>query len=96
MTVESLSAVRAQRINRNSVAIFVNIPENTATENNLSNTPGNIFNTDEILIQANNKPASVITEKGSKIFHFLTSGKKNENITATACCNAADQLLPLF
>jgi hypothetical protein len=95
MIVESLSVVRAQRINRNSVATFINMPENTATENNLSDTPGNILNTDESGIQANNKHDSVITEKESKNVHVLTSREKSENITPTACCTAADQLLPL-
>ena len=42
-----MSVARA-RINRNTAAIFVNMPENIATENNLSDTPGNIFNTDEV------------------------------------------------
>jgi hypothetical protein len=59
MAAESLSVVRVQRINRNIVAIFFNIPENIATENNLFNTPGNIFNTDESGIRASNKPDSV-------------------------------------
>jgi len=95
MIAESLSVVRAQRINRNSAATFFNMPENTATENNLSDTPGNILNTDKSGIQANNKPDSVITEKGSKNVHVLTSREKRENITPTACCTAAGQLLPL-
>jgi hypothetical protein len=69
MIAESLSVVRAQRINRNSVATFFSMPENTVTGNSLSDTPGNILNTDESGIQANNKPDSVITEKRSKILH---------------------------
>jgi hypothetical protein len=85
-----VSVVRAQRINRNTAATFFNLPENTATENSLSNTPANIFNTDESGIQANEEPDSVITEKGPKNVHVLTSGEKSENITATACCNGAD------
>jgi len=40
------------------------MPKNIVTENSLSSTPGNIFNADESGIQANNKPDSVITEKG--------------------------------
>jgi hypothetical protein len=55
------------------------MPENTATGNKLSNTPGNIFNTDGSGIQANNKLYSVITEKGSKNVHVLISGEKCEN-----------------
>jgi hypothetical protein len=39
------------------------------TENNLFDSPGNIFNMDESGIEANNKPASVITGKESKSVH---------------------------
>jgi hypothetical protein len=63
------------------------MPEKLVTENNLSERPWNIFNTDESGIQANNKTESVITEKGSSNVHVLTSGEKSENVRATACCN---------
>jgi hypothetical protein len=42
--------------------------EKEATENNLSDKPGNIFNIDGSGIQINNEPGSVIKEKGSKMF----------------------------
>jgi len=67
-----------------------------ATENNLSDTPGNICNIYESGIQINNKPDSVITDKGSKNVHVLTSGEKIKNVTVIACCNAAKQFLPPF
>ena len=44
----------------------------------------------------NNKPDTVITEKGSKNVHVLTSGGKSESITVIACCNAAGQFLSLL
>lgn len=37
-------------------------------DNNLSDTRGNIFNTDESVIQINNKPDSLIRENGPKMF----------------------------
>jgi hypothetical protein len=49
---------------------------------------------DESGVQANNKTASVITGKGSKSVHVLTSGEKGESVTVIACCNAAGQFLP--
>jgi hypothetical protein len=49
---------------------------------------------DESGVQANNKPASVITGKGCKSVLVLTSGEKGENVTVIACCNAAGQFLP--
>jgi hypothetical protein len=64
-------------------------------ENNLFDKPGNIFNMVESGVQANNKTASVITGKGSKSVHVLTSGGKVKNVTVITC-NAAGQFLPLF
>jgi hypothetical protein len=68
VTSESLSVTVAQRMNRNAIRTFFNMLEKAATENNLSDKSGNIFNIDEIGTQINNKPDSVITENGSKIF----------------------------
>ena len=65
---------------------FSNILEEVANANNLSDTPGNIFNTDESGIQINNKSETVITEKASKNVHVLTSEGKKENITVILCC----------
>ena len=54
-------------MNRNTVGIFCKILDKVATENNLSDTPENILNTNESGIQINNKPDSAIREKGHKI-----------------------------
>jgi hypothetical protein len=70
--------------------------EKLATENTLPDTHGSIFKIDESGIKANKKTGAVITEKGSKNFHALTLGGKNENITVIACCNAAGQFLTLL
>jgi hypothetical protein len=63
--------------------------EKAATDSNLSDTPGNVFNIYESVIHINNKPESVITQNGPKNIHVLISGEKSENITVVACCNAA-------
>jgi hypothetical protein len=55
-------------MNRNTVGIFCKMLDNVTTETNLSDTPKNIFNTDDNGIQINNKPDSVIREKGPKVF----------------------------
>jgi hypothetical protein len=44
--------------------------ERVATENNLSDTPGNILNTDGSDIHVNNKPDSVIIGNRPKMFMF--------------------------
>jgi hypothetical protein len=79
-----------------NVETFFNMMEKVVAENNLFDKPGNIFSMDESGVQANNKNASVITGKGSKSVHVLTSGEKGENVTVIACCNSAGQFLPLF
>ena len=71
----------------------VNTLEKVATENNLSDTPGNIFNIDESGLPVNNKPDTVITERGFIKFTFQHVDKRVK-ISAIACCNAADQFLP--
>jgi hypothetical protein len=81
-------------MNRNTVGTLFNMLENVATENNLSDTPGNIFNIDESVLRINKKPVAVITGKGSKSVRVLTSGGKCDSVTVIACCNAARQFLP--
>lgn len=55
-------------MNRNTVEHFFKMLNKVTTKNNLSDTSENIFNTDESVIQINNKPDSVIRAKGPKIF----------------------------
>jgi hypothetical protein len=47
--------------------------DKVATEDDLSDTPRNIFNFDERGMQISNKPDTKITENGSKSIHVLTS-----------------------
>jgi len=58
--------------------------EKVGTENSFSGTPGNIFTFDDSGLQINNKPDSIITEKGSINVHVLTLGEKSENIRVIA------------
>jgi hypothetical protein len=92
MAAESLS--RYHRMGRNTVATLFNMLENVAKENNLPDKPGNVLNVDEIVTRINKKPASVITEGGSKGVRVLTSREKCKTITVIARCNAAIQFLP--
>ena len=55
MTAGSLSVAGYQRMNRNTVGALFNVLENEATENNLSDTPGNILNIYENGRQISNK-----------------------------------------
>lgn len=68
--------------------------EVVATESNLCNTIGNVFNIELSGIQISNKLASIITENESKNIHVLSSGKKSANITVILRCNVPGQFMP--
>jgi len=66
VTAERLSLARGHRMNWNVAGTFFTMLGKVATENNFSDTPGNICDIYESGIQINNRPKSVITEEGSK------------------------------
>jgi len=70
MSSESRSLARDQRMNRSTVGIFFNMLEKVATENNPSDTPGNIFNIDKSGTKIDKKPDPVMTYKSAKNFVF--------------------------
>ena len=65
MTAESLSVASAQRDNRNTFGTFFNVIQNVVTENNLSDTPGNVSKVNRNRTQVNNSN-TVIIDKGPK------------------------------
>ena len=91
---EGLSLARARGMNRETVGSYFQALGKIIKENNLADKPENIYNMDETGMQANNQPGSVVTEKGSKTVHVITSGEKGESVTILACCNAAGQFMP--
>lgn len=90
---ESLSFARVQRMDQNIVLTLFNMLEKLGTKNNISDTHGNIWNIHKSSIQIN-KPDTVITEKGSRNVHVLTSREKSGNMRVKACCDVAGQFLP--
>lgn len=75
-----LSAARDHGLNRHDVDNFFSLQEKVLREN-----------ADETGLQAN---ISLITRKGSKTVHVVTSVEKEENVTFIGCCNAGGQFLP--
>jgi hypothetical protein len=48
VTAENLSLARVERMNWNTFGTLCNVLEKIETENNLSDTPANLFNIDKI------------------------------------------------
>ena len=59
MTAGNLCLARTKRMNRHNFGTFFNMLEKVATENNLSDSPGNFVKNNESRIQISNKPVSV-------------------------------------
>lgn len=91
---EGLSLSRARGMNRDDVRKFFDLLEKVMTENDLLNKPSHIYNMDETGVQLINKPGKVITKKGAKDVHVLTSKERGENVTVIACCSADGKYIP--
>ncbi|KAJ8942178.1 hypothetical protein NQ318_002851 [Aromia moschata] len=91
---EGLSLSRARGMNRDDVRQFFNLLNQVVTEYNLLEKPSHIFNMDETGVQLINKPGKVITTKGTKDVHVLTSKERGENVSVVACCSADGHFIP--
>ncbi|KAJ8939864.1 hypothetical protein NQ318_017142 [Aromia moschata] len=91
---EGLSLSRARGMNRDDVRQFFNLWNQVVTEYNLLEKPSHIFNMDETGVQLINKPGKVITTKGTKDVHVLTSKERGENVSVVACCSADGRFIP--
>ncbi|KAJ8886507.1 hypothetical protein PR048_012718 [Dryococelus australis] len=74
--------------------IFLQFLLGIMNENDLRSKPQYIFNVDETVNSADYQPCYVVTTKGSKVVHKVTSGEKGETISFIACCSAVGQFLP--
>jgi len=91
---EGLSVARAQGMYREDVNNYFKILQSILVENDLLNKPQNIINMDETGFNVNNEPGKVITEKGIKTLHDVTSVERGEHVTIVAACNAEGRFLP--
>lgn len=91
---EGLSLARARGMNRQDVNEFYKLLETTLTDYELLEKPSHIFNMDETGVQLLNKAGKVITNRGSKDVHLLTSKERGENVTVIACCSADGKFIP--
>lgn len=62
-------------------------------ENELTDTPTQIFNVDETGLSLDPKPAKVVTTHGVKHPMTITAGNKTQ-ITVVSACSAAGYILP--
>lgn len=75
---EGLSLCRARGMNREDVKKFFELLDRIMEKHNFLENPSCVFNMDETGVQLINKPSKVVTTKGCKDVHVLTSKERGE------------------
>lgn len=85
---------RGMGLTKEATNKFYDILENEIKKYSLENKLQNIFNVDESGVQLINKVGHVITKKGSKVVHKVTTSEKGGTVSLVACCSAEGRFLP--
>jgi len=80
-------------VNADTISHYYNLLETTLRENNLLNSPTQIYNVDETGIPLDPKAPNVVAKTGTKKVQYRSTGRKGQ-ITVVACVSAAGQVLP--
>ena len=90
---EPLSYARACANNPEVIGKYFDLLEGTLKVNGLRQSPGQIFNCDEVGMPLVHKPPKVISHVGQKHPYAVTSGNKAQ-ITILACASASGYSIP--
>ena len=85
--------VRMNATNRETIDNYYELLEDILTENNLLDSPAQIYNMDESGIPLNPRPPNIVAKRGQKKVRYRVSGNKQQ-IKILACGNAVGQALP--
>ena len=84
---------RMDAVNEDTISHYFTLLKQTLKENNLTNSPGQIYNVDESGVPLDPKAPNVVTKKGAKKVRYRSTGKKGQ-ITIVACGSATGQIIP--
>ena len=90
---EPLSYARACANNPEVIGKYFDLLEDTLKANGLTQSPGQIFNCDEVGMPLVHKPPKVVAHVGQKHPYAVTSGNKAQ-ITILACASASGYSIP--
>ena len=80
-------------VNADTISHYYNLLETTSQENNLFNSPAQIYNVDETGIPLYPKAPNIVAKIGTKKLRYRSTERKCQ-ITVVACASAAGQVLP--
>ena len=92
---DAAANVQLDAIMPEAVKHYFDLLNKTLQENNLKESPAQIYNVDETGVEFEYRPKNVLTLKGQKKIKCRTSGNKKQT-TVVACINAIGQAIPPF
>ena len=92
---DATANVRMDCLNEETIQAYFNLLKEVLSENNLMDSPCQIYNVDETGIPLDHRPPKVVTRKGQKKVRSRTTGNKSQ-ITVIGCVNAAGSHIPPF
>ena len=90
---DSTAYIRMDAVNEETLAEYFDLLEDTLKQNDLQNSPSQIYNVDETGIPLDPKAPKILVPKGIKKPRYQSPGRKGQ-ITVVACGNAAGNVLP--
>ena len=92
---DATANVRMDYVNKETMTEYFNLLKNVLMENELMESPNQIYNVDETGMPLDHRPPKVVTKKGQKKVRCRTSGNKSQ-ITVIGCVSATGQAIPPF
>lgn len=87
--------VRIDAVTSRAIRHYLDLLQKTLSENNLDESPAQIYNVDETGMAYEHRPLKVVTLKGQEKVKCCTSGNKAQT-TLVACVNAIGNAIPPF
>ena len=87
--------VRMNCLTKEVITDYFTLLKDVLTENNLFESPNQIYNVDETGIALDGHAPRVIAKRGQKKVRYRTSGNRSQ-LTVIACVNASGQCIPPF
>ena len=85
--------VRMDCLNNETMDKYFDLLKDTLVENNLMESPNQIYNVDETGMPLNHSAPKIITRRGHKKVRYRTSGNKSQ-ITVIGCVSATGHVIP--
>jgi hypothetical protein len=92
---DATANVRMDCLNPEAMKQYFDLLKDVLEENDLMDSPGQIYNVDETGMLLDHRLPKIVTKKGQKSVRCRTSGNKNQ-ITVIGCVSASGPLFVIF